>query len=56
MFVPVEIDIDEGTRASARPEPRSRIEVELRGGRIVIDGDINPRLASAVVAVVRSRS
>lgn len=56
MFVPLEIVADTDARTVACQDRRARIEVELRGGRIVIDGDIDPQLASAVVAAVRSRS
>ncbi|WP_132036123.1 IS66-like element accessory protein TnpA [Aquabacter spiritensis] len=56
MFVPLEIVADTDARTVACQDRRARIEVELRGGRIVIDGEIDPRLARAVVAAVRSRS
>ena len=55
MFVPLEIVPDVNARAVVGDDRRARIEVELRGGRIVIDGDIDPRLAKAVVAAVRAR-
>lgn len=55
MFIPLEIVPDADARTVACLDRRARIEVELRGGRIVIDGDIDPRLARAVVVAVRSR-
>ncbi|MEC5383724.1 transposase [Aurantimonas sp. C2-6-R+9] len=56
MFVPLEIAPDPGTGAVTGDGRRGLIEFEFVGGRIVIGGDIDPRLASAVVAAVRSRS
>lgn len=56
MFVPLEIAPESDARAAGCQERRARIEVERRGGRIVIDGEIDPRFARAVVAAVRSQS
>lgn len=56
MFVPLEIAPDSGTGAVTGDDRRGLIEFEFVGGRIVIGGDIDPRLAGAVVAAVRSRS
>lgn len=52
IFVPVEINRDDG---GDRRASTAKIEVELAGGRLVIDAAIDPRLAAAVIAAVCSR-
>ncbi len=56
MFVPVKIAADAGSRPDEPREAKARIELELRGGRIVIDGGVDPQLAAAVVSAALSRS
>lgn len=59
-FVPVEVEAAVAPRiesglSSAPHVSQGRIEVELVGGRIVIDADADPVLARAVIAAVRCR-
>jgi transposase len=56
MFVPVKIAADAEGLSGQQQDTRPRIAVELRGGRILIDGGIDPRLAAAVVSAALSRS
>ncbi|MEF2074548.1 IS66-like element accessory protein TnpA [Consotaella aegiceratis] len=55
MFVPITVDAGAAVNACATRNDKPRIEVEFDGGRIVIDGNIDPRLAAAVVTAARDR-
>ena len=56
LFVPIALSMDpphaHPTRAGLVP---GRIEVELRAGRVVLTGALDPHLAAAVIAAVRGR-
>jgi transposase len=61
LFVPVTM-VEEATPAppeDRRPAPRevppSRIEMDLRNGRLVFHGGVDPGLAAAVIAAARGR-
>ena len=56
MFVPITVGTEVAANACTRRDDKPRIEVEFAGGRIVIDRDIDPRLAAAVVTAARGRS
>ena len=55
VFVPIEIDRDDGVVDGGRGADTAKIEVNLAGCRIVIDATIDPRLAAAVIAAVGTR-
>ncbi len=55
VFVPVEIGRDNCVAGGGRRAGTAKIEVDLAGGRIVIDAAIDPRLAAAVIAAVSAR-
>ena len=52
VFIPIEIGRDDGVAGGGRGAGTAKIEVNLAGGRIVIDAAIDPRLAAAVIAAV----
>lgn len=55
LFVPVMLGSRAGEAAVAGAVETGRIEVELRAGRVVLTGALDPRLAAAVIAAVRGR-
>lgn len=59
LFVPVTVAGDsphsEDRRPTAREPVPGRIEMDLRSGRLVFHGAVDPSLATAVVAAARGR-
>lgn len=59
LFVPVTVAEDpphsEDRRLTAREPVPGRIEMDLRSGRLVFHGAVDPNLATAVVAAARGR-
>ena len=56
LFVPVMLGLEaREPAATGTVDAAGRIEVELRAGRVVLTGALDPRLAAAVIAAVRGR-
>lgn len=61
LFVPVTVAEEttpappEDRRPAPREVPPGRIEMDLRGGRLVFHGAVDPDLAAAVIAAARGR-
>lgn len=55
LFVPVMLGSGTQESAVAGTGEAGRIEVELRAGRVVLTGALDPHLAAAVIAAVRGR-
>ena len=55
LFVPIMLGSEAGGSAVSGAVEAGRIEVELRAGRVVLTGALDPHLAAAVIAAVRGR-